>query len=86
MPANHGACHSSAKFYYHGERGIYPVTSYMELKEVDLTAIIEYLTTYSGFKFSLPGIRLIIIQTHRPFQTDGAKRQDHFRSFIHEGR
>jgi len=29
--------HSSAKFYITGEQGIYPVTSYMELRDVDLT-------------------------------------------------
>ena len=29
--------HSSAKFYTTGEQGIYPVTNYMELGDVDLT-------------------------------------------------
>jgi len=29
--------HSSAKFYFTGEHGLYKVTSYMELKDVDLT-------------------------------------------------
>jgi len=29
--------HSSAKFYLTGEQGIYPVTSYMELEDIDLT-------------------------------------------------
>lgn len=29
--------HSSAKFYLTGETGAYEVTSYMELKDVDLT-------------------------------------------------
>ena len=29
--------HSSAKFYFTGEQGFYPVISYMELKDVDLT-------------------------------------------------
>lgn len=29
--------HSSAKFYNLGEHGIYPVTSYMELQDVNLT-------------------------------------------------
>jgi hypothetical protein len=29
--------HSSAKFYIEGERGIYPVTSFMELRDIDLT-------------------------------------------------
>jgi hypothetical protein len=28
--------HSSAKYYYAGEQGIYPVTSYMELGDIDL--------------------------------------------------
>jgi REP element-mobilizing transposase RayT len=30
--------HGSAKFYITGEQGIYPVTSYTELQDVDLTA------------------------------------------------
>jgi REP element-mobilizing transposase RayT len=30
--------HSSAKYYYTGEQGIYPVMTYMELQDVDLTA------------------------------------------------
>jgi len=29
--------HSSAKFYITGEQGIYPVTSYTELEDIDLT-------------------------------------------------
>jgi len=29
--------HSSAKFYVTGEQGIFPVTSFMELRDVDLT-------------------------------------------------
>ena len=29
--------HSSAKFYIEGEQGIYPVTSLMELRDIDLT-------------------------------------------------
>jgi len=29
--------HSSAKYYYTGEQGIYTVTSFMELRDVDLT-------------------------------------------------
>jgi len=29
--------HSSGKFYITGEQGIYPVTSYMELRDIDLT-------------------------------------------------
>lgn len=29
--------HSSAKYYYLGELGIYPVTNYMELDDIDLT-------------------------------------------------
>ncbi|MDE3143221.1 MAG: hypothetical protein KGL19_03640, partial [Bacteroidota bacterium] len=29
--------HSSAKYYYTGEQGIYPVISYMELQDIDLT-------------------------------------------------
>ncbi len=29
--------HSSAKFYITGEQGIYPVTSFMELRDIDLT-------------------------------------------------
>ena len=29
--------HSSAKFYLTGEQGIYPVTSFMELRDIDLT-------------------------------------------------
>jgi len=30
--------HSSAKFYITGEQGIYPVTSFMDLQDIDLTA------------------------------------------------
>jgi hypothetical protein len=33
--------HSSAYFYATGIQGIYPVTSYMELKDVDLSKLIE---------------------------------------------
>jgi hypothetical protein len=29
--------HSPAKFYVTGEQGIYPVTSYTELEDIDLT-------------------------------------------------
>jgi hypothetical protein len=29
--------HSSAKFYITGEQGIYTVTSFMELRDIDLT-------------------------------------------------
>ena len=29
--------HSSAKFYITGEQGIYPVMSFMELRDIDLT-------------------------------------------------
>jgi len=29
--------HSAAKFYIEGEQGIYPVTSFMELRDIDLT-------------------------------------------------
>ena len=29
--------HSSARFYVTGEQGIYPVTSFMELRDIDLT-------------------------------------------------
>jgi hypothetical protein len=29
--------HSSAQFYYHGAQGVYPILSYMDLKDVDLT-------------------------------------------------
>ena len=29
--------HSSAKFYVDGVQGIYPVTSFMELRDIDLT-------------------------------------------------
>jgi hypothetical protein len=29
--------HSSAKYYITGEQGIYPVTNYMELEDIDLT-------------------------------------------------
>ena len=29
--------HSSAKFYITGEQGIYPVMSFMELQDIDLT-------------------------------------------------
>jgi hypothetical protein len=29
--------HSSAKFYITGEQGVYPVTSYTELDDIDLT-------------------------------------------------
>ena len=30
--------HSSAKYYYTGEQGIYPVMTYMELQDIDLTS------------------------------------------------
>jgi len=33
--------HSSANFYYLGEFGVYPVTSYTNLKDIDLTKPIE---------------------------------------------
>jgi hypothetical protein len=29
--------HSSAKFYITGEQGVYPITSFMELRDIDLT-------------------------------------------------
>ncbi len=29
--------HSSAKYYLQGEQGIYPVTNFMELRDIDLT-------------------------------------------------
>jgi hypothetical protein len=29
--------HSSAKYYYSGESGVYEVTNYMELQDIDLT-------------------------------------------------
>jgi hypothetical protein len=29
--------HSSAKYYYTGEQGIYPVVNFMELRDIDLT-------------------------------------------------
>ena len=29
--------HSSAKYYFTGEQGIYPVTNFMELRDIDLT-------------------------------------------------
>ena len=29
--------HSSAKYYFTGEQGIYPVTSFMELRDIELT-------------------------------------------------
>ena len=31
--------HSSAKYYYTGKQGIYPVTNFMELRDIDLTAL-----------------------------------------------
>ncbi len=31
--------HSSARFYLTGEHGIYPVTSFMMLRDIDLTAL-----------------------------------------------
>jgi hypothetical protein len=31
--------HSSAKYNYTGEQGIYPVTNFMELRDIDLTAL-----------------------------------------------
>lgn len=31
--------HSSAKYYYTGEQGIYPVINFMELRDIDLTAL-----------------------------------------------
>jgi hypothetical protein len=31
--------HSSARYYYTGERGLYPVTNFMELRDIDLTAL-----------------------------------------------
>jgi REP element-mobilizing transposase RayT len=35
--------HSSAKYYYTGEQGIYPVMTYMELQDIDLTFGIDNL-------------------------------------------
>ena len=29
--------HSSAKFYLSGEQGVYPITNYLELEDIDLT-------------------------------------------------
>ncbi|HEX5152624.1 MAG TPA: hypothetical protein VFW07_14335, partial [Parafilimonas sp.] len=31
--------HSSARYYYTGAQGIYPVTNFMELRYIDLTAL-----------------------------------------------
>ena len=31
--------YSSAKFYLTGEHGIYPITSFMELRDIDLTKL-----------------------------------------------
>jgi len=31
--------HSSAKYYIEGVQGIYPVTSFMELRDIDLTRL-----------------------------------------------
>ena len=31
--------HSSSKYYYTGNQGTYPVTSFMELRDIDLTAL-----------------------------------------------
>jgi REP element-mobilizing transposase RayT len=31
--------HSSAKFYYSGEQGVYPVMNYMALKDIDFTKV-----------------------------------------------
>lgn len=31
--------HSSAKYYFTGEQGIYPVTYFMELQDIDLTRL-----------------------------------------------
>lgn len=33
--------HSSARFYYTGEQGIYPVTSYTDLEDIDLTKAMD---------------------------------------------
>ena len=33
--------HSSAKYYFTGEQGIYPVTNFMELRDIDLTKCIH---------------------------------------------
>ena len=30
--------HSSAKYYYTGEQGVYPVLTYMELQDIDLSS------------------------------------------------
>ena len=35
LPENY--VHTSAKFYITGEQGVYPVTSFMELRDIDLT-------------------------------------------------
>ncbi len=35
--------HSSAKYYYTGKQGIYPVITYMELQDIDLTSRIDNL-------------------------------------------
>ncbi|MES2330610.1 MAG: hypothetical protein V4539_23705 [Bacteroidota bacterium] len=33
--------HSSAKYYFTGEQGVYPVITYMELQDIDLTSQID---------------------------------------------
>jgi hypothetical protein len=33
--------HSSAKYYYTGVQGIYPVITYMELQDIDLTSSVQ---------------------------------------------
>lgn len=35
LPENY--MHSSATYYYTGKQGIYPVITYMELQDIDLT-------------------------------------------------
>ena len=36
--------HNSAKYYYTGQQGIYPVSTYMELQDIDLTSGIDTIT------------------------------------------
>ena len=33
--------HTSAHFYLAGEKGYYPITSYMELKDINLSQLVE---------------------------------------------
>ena len=50
--------HSSAKYYYTGEQGIYPVMTYMELQDIDLTSR-GMITLHSCLMRDPPGSAIV---------------------------